>query len=119
VTVKRRDASTPGPWNAEHVTQVYYAPAPTDVQECIIVGNNLDATENDWIALVPHTTDEDVANARLIAAAPSLLSAVRNMCGIAKLVESCWESGDLAGAVRAMGFERRLAEAIADKATKP
>jgi hypothetical protein len=39
------------------------------------------------------TVDEQNANARLIVAAPELLAAIEN-------IVKCWESGDLAAAVR-------------------
>ena len=57
------------------------------------------------------------ANTRLMATAPDLLSSLRNVCYMAREVESCWESGDLAGAVRALAFERKIAETALEMAS--
>lgn len=47
-------------------------------------------------------TDEDRANARLIAAAPDLLEHLEDIVAIAKSVTANWENGELDQAVRSL-----------------
>jgi hypothetical protein len=62
---------TPGPWTAEDSDGLYVRPADVTANViCDIVGRTGDGKANDQ-------TDEDLANAQLIAAAPDLLAACR------------------------------------------
>lgn len=108
---------TPGPWNDEHATVVYYAPFISDAMGCTIIGNNKDATENDWLALIPVTTPEDKANARLIAAAPDLLAAlqkdIHHIEQLAEMVNMFAEQLGLGRKVHTEDFTENARQAIA------
>jgi hypothetical protein len=89
---------TPGSW--EHDGQFIIAPDPNGIHSDIYIAEIVEADEEGRLA----PTEQQVANARLIAAAPELLEACR-------MVVDNWERGDLAAAARACDAAVEMATA--------
>ena len=67
---------TPGPWYATEKTQVFMEPDDNSPIPATVIGSAPSA-DTPMLALVLCTSDEDEANTRLMASAPTLLGACR------------------------------------------
>jgi hypothetical protein len=80
-------AHTPGPWQSDG--QFIVAPDPSGIHPDIYIAEMVETDDEGRMA----ASEQQAANATLIAAAPDLLEA-------AQLVLERWSTGDLADAVR-------------------
>lgn len=106
---EKRTAYTPGPWkfryvwdtDGQHTIAVHLetlAPNPP-LNDPVIL-----SIREDWIRTFTNGTDEDEANARLIAAAPELVEALRAMTNAAQtILASNWARGIAGDATEAEG----------------
>lgn len=67
---------TPGPWSISGLDPNVVGPVR------ILVVDGADVPQQQAVARIVDRTDESLANARLIAAAPDLLACLRRMCGM-------------------------------------
>lgn len=128
---------TPGPWRVETITAGDVYTSDDDLSmfrhegqtlTLIIKGpNRIEKSNTCYIAeidcdpiasrdLNKHPTQSDVDNARLIAAAPDMLATLQHGLNAAQVAVDTWESGNLAGAVRALDAWAFEAEATIAKA---
>ena len=99
---------TPGPWSVYPISgRNGYGIESTERS----VVNHIDFAMNDKYVI------DRYADARLIAAAPDLLAALRGVLSAISNVEESWEDGNLAESVNALLAEGRSAEDAIGKAT--
>lgn len=91
---------TRGPWTVELRTQD--GPAILGADSYIVAE----------IGTVSENGKREMANARLIAAAPTMLEALQNIEDAATLIEERWSEGDLADAVRSLMVDRDSIRAL-------
>lgn len=98
------DQHTPGPWQVSGVREKWRTSYSDHLMDSHVVGPD-DA--KGWVALIPYDPRnhaEDLANARLIAAAPELLDVVKAFVAtsdLAMLVESDHPHAEYADVLRA------------------
>lgn len=109
-TTKQKQQHTPGPWIAGNATngrilkrwRIYRSGAKTVAEIC---DNN--------------SSEIEYANARLIAAAPELLSALEDLTKAARVIDGNLPVRDMLGAVGALQAAAYHADRIISKATLP
>lgn len=104
---------TPGPWMRTHGSGRYYI--KTDKHSIATVFSS----NGEFGCPTNPTSEQASANARLIAAAPELLEALRNLELGANTVEACYtrNPGNFASALRDLREYSELARAAIAKAT--
>lgn len=86
---------TPGPWTSQNLGSTPAPQGETQTRVNIYARGGLESVGCAYV--VRGDVEKAKANARLMTIAPDLLTA-------GEAVISCWESGDLAGAVRRLAL---------------